>query len=426
MSNPTTPFSWQMPTATDLVTDLPADFEVFGQAVATSMADLLGGTSGQILAKNSNTDMDFTWIANDQGDITGVTAGTGILVTSPTGPVPTVTFDQANYGGGQFSAGKNRIINSDFGIWARGTTFTSPASGAYTADRYATVQNGTGTSTISQQSFALGTAPVTGYEGTYFLRHLVTAVGTSTVNGIEQRIESVRTFANQTVTFSFWAKADTARTISARIDQYFGTGGSPSATVTGTVYTFSATTAWTRFSQTITLASIAGKTIGTSGTDALYFKIYNANTLNSQMDIWGVTVEAGSFATPFQTASGGSQEGELAMCQRYYQRQFPNAVTAGLGAGFADGTTAALIKIPLKVTMRIAPTALEQSGTAADYGARIAGGTTVACNAVPTFFGATADEAYASFPFASGLTAGQGLFGRAAGTAAYLGWSAEL
>lgn len=74
MSNPTTPFGWQMPTNTDLVTDLPADFEVFGQAVATSMADLLGGTSGQILAKNSNTDMDFVWIANDQGDITGITA----------------------------------------------------------------------------------------------------------------------------------------------------------------------------------------------------------------------------------------------------------------------------------------------------------------------------------------------------------------
>lgn len=74
MSNPTTPFGWQMPTNTDLVTDLPADFEVFGQAVATSMSDLLGGTTGQILAKNSNTDMDFVWIANDQGDITGITA----------------------------------------------------------------------------------------------------------------------------------------------------------------------------------------------------------------------------------------------------------------------------------------------------------------------------------------------------------------
>jgi hypothetical protein len=74
MSNPTTPFGWQMPTNTDLVTDLPADFEVFGQAVATSMADLLGGTSGQVLAKNSNTDMDFVWTDANPGDITGITA----------------------------------------------------------------------------------------------------------------------------------------------------------------------------------------------------------------------------------------------------------------------------------------------------------------------------------------------------------------
>jgi hypothetical protein len=74
MTNPTSNFGWQMPTNTDLVTDLPADFAVFGQAVDTSMADLLGGTTGQILSKASNTNMDFTWIANDQGDITSVTA----------------------------------------------------------------------------------------------------------------------------------------------------------------------------------------------------------------------------------------------------------------------------------------------------------------------------------------------------------------
>jgi hypothetical protein len=61
-----------MPTASDLVTDLPADFETFGQAVATSMADLLGGTTGQILSKASNTNMDFTWVTNDVGDITAV------------------------------------------------------------------------------------------------------------------------------------------------------------------------------------------------------------------------------------------------------------------------------------------------------------------------------------------------------------------
>jgi hypothetical protein len=72
MTNPTSNFGWQMPTPTDLVTDLPADFEVFGQAVDTSLADLQGGTTGQILAKATNADMDFAWITNDVGDITAV------------------------------------------------------------------------------------------------------------------------------------------------------------------------------------------------------------------------------------------------------------------------------------------------------------------------------------------------------------------
>lgn len=65
MANPTSNFGWQMPTSTDLVTDLPADFEVFGQAVDTSLMDLKGGTTGQVLSKASNTDMDFTWIEQD-------------------------------------------------------------------------------------------------------------------------------------------------------------------------------------------------------------------------------------------------------------------------------------------------------------------------------------------------------------------------
>lgn len=68
MTNPTTPFNWQMPQSSDLVTDLPADFETFGQAVATSMADLLGGTTGQVLSKASNTDMDFTWVTSDDAN----------------------------------------------------------------------------------------------------------------------------------------------------------------------------------------------------------------------------------------------------------------------------------------------------------------------------------------------------------------------
>jgi hypothetical protein len=76
MANPTSNFGWQMPTAVDLVTDLPADFEVFGQAVDTDFVDLLGGTTGQVLSKTSATDLDFTWINNDTGIITAYEAKT--------------------------------------------------------------------------------------------------------------------------------------------------------------------------------------------------------------------------------------------------------------------------------------------------------------------------------------------------------------
>jgi len=87
MTNPTSNFGWQMPTPTDLVTDLPADFEVFGQAVDTSMADLKGGTTGQILSKATNADMDFTWITNDVGDITAVTVSSPLTGGGTSGSV---------------------------------------------------------------------------------------------------------------------------------------------------------------------------------------------------------------------------------------------------------------------------------------------------------------------------------------------------
>jgi hypothetical protein len=94
MANPTSNFGWQMPTPVDLVTDLPADFEVFGQAVDSSLADLKGGTSGQVLSKNSNTDMDFVWVTSDdanaiqnaivnaKGDIIGASANDTPAITS--------------------------------------------------------------------------------------------------------------------------------------------------------------------------------------------------------------------------------------------------------------------------------------------------------------------------------------------------------
>ena len=71
MANPTTNFGWVMPTSASLVTNLPADFNTFGQAVDTSMSELLGGTTGQVLSKTSGTNMDFTWVTpTDQTPLT--------------------------------------------------------------------------------------------------------------------------------------------------------------------------------------------------------------------------------------------------------------------------------------------------------------------------------------------------------------------
>jgi hypothetical protein len=87
MANPTVPFSWQMPEPTDLVTDLPADFEVFGQAVATDLQYLLGGTTGQVLAKASGTDLDFDWVTDATG-MTNPMTTTADVIYSSSGSTP--------------------------------------------------------------------------------------------------------------------------------------------------------------------------------------------------------------------------------------------------------------------------------------------------------------------------------------------------
>jgi hypothetical protein len=405
-----------MPTSTDLVTDLPADFNVFGQGVDTSMADLLGGTTGQVLSKTSATNMDFTWVTPQVGDITSVVAGTGLTGGGTSGAV-TLTFDEANYGGGQYAAGKNAVINGAMNNWQRGTTFSN--LNGYFADRFLTVPAGAVTTmTTTQQSFTAGTAPVAGYEASFFARNTITTVGTLTNLDIQQRIENVRTFAGDTVTLSFWAKADSARTSLVYLLQNFGSGGS------GDVYSstpaLTLTTSWARYSFTISVASISGKTIGTSS--YLAVGIRQVVSAGSVIDIWGVQLEEGSTATPFQTASGTIQ-GELALCQRYYWRTGGDSAYNYYGSGINGSTTIAACTIPNPVTLRVAATSVDYNLVALQEdttGGIIA--VTSITNGLPS---KTASSINATV--ASGLTKYRPVMVLANNsTSSYLGFSAEL
>jgi hypothetical protein len=386
MATTTPNFGWPVPTSTDLVKNGATAIEALGDAIDASLVDLEGGTTGQVLAKASNTDMDFAWVAQDdsnaiqnsivnaKGDLIGASANDVPAILSVGNNGETLVADSSTSTGlryqGNFAAGKNKVINGDFGIWQRGTSFTATPYGTRYADRYLGGTDGSGvTRTVSQQTFTPGTAPVSGYEGQFFLRVNQSVAGTgSGFNVLDTQIEDVRTFAGQTVTFSVWLKADAARTVTGTITQIFGSGGSGG--VDTSLGSFSVTTSWTRFSATVAIPSITGKTIGSSSNLVVRLGL----PLNTVMtiDTWGWQLEASNTATAFQTATGTLQ-GELSACMRYYEKSYdPTAAPGAVGnnsvvidgqlrcqvpvTGVAGTNRGISISSPFKVVKRTKPT----------------------------------------------------------------------
>jgi len=263
----------------------------------------------------------------------------------------TSTVEQ-NTGGAvsPYVAGKNKIINGDFGIWQRGITFSGIGNYVYTADRWCAESNGT--STVTQQAFTAGTAPVAGYEGQYFLRQQVTSA--STVQGLNHRVEDIRTLAGQTATISFWAKAASTTSLNFIATQFFVAAQQDNMNTT-----FSIGTTWKRYSYTGTIGSVAGFTLPNPNYLSLRFLVLTNTTYT--LDIWGVQLEAGSVATPFTTATG-TLSGELMACQRYYWRSTGvEAYGRFAGMAIAQSTPAVLFAPALPVTMRTYPQSLDYS-----------------------------------------------------------------
>jgi hypothetical protein len=367
-------------------------------------------------------------IVDAKGDIIAATAADTVARLAVGNNGETLVADSTATTGlrwqGNYSAGKNKIINGDFGVWQRGTSFSVAGSSAgYTADRWRNAANGTGgTITVSQQTFTAGTAPVAGYEGTYFCRYATTVVGTgASYNAFFQPIEDVRTFAGQTVTVSFWAKAAATTSVSMTLEQNFGTSGS--GTVVTTIPAFSITTSWTRFSYSVAVPSVSGKTIGTGSNLQYVFQLPYATT--STVDFWGTQIEAGSTATAFQTATGTTQ-GELAACQRYYYRISSDASSTYAlfnTGGYFTSTTIYSGNIQNPITMRTVPSSIDF----ANLSVQDSSGTFYAVSAIAV--DGNTDTTWGNIVTAtvSGATAGR--FGRLitnSSSSAYIGFSAEL
>jgi hypothetical protein len=280
------------------------------------------------------------------------------------GSVPT------SYG---FTAGKNSIMNGDFSINQR--NFTSATTNVFGFDRWGFTTAG-GTGTYSTQAFAVGTA-VGSYSPKNYCRIVTTGQSSSSdLTLIAQRIENVATEAGQTVVVSFYAKAATGTPkIAVELAQGFGTGGSPSAEVDTYLGQATLTTSWARYSLSVTVPSISGKTLGTDNNNWLSLNLwvsagstYNSRTgslglQSATFDIWGVQLEAGSTATEFQTATGIIQ-GELAACQRYYTKTYAQgtapatATSTNIMASIlpTSGTGSFFLSVRFPVTMRGTPT----------------------------------------------------------------------
>jgi len=343
---------------------------------------------------------------------------------------------------------KNRLINGAMVIDQRnaGAEVNPAVNATYYLDRWVVQSTQTSKFKIGQNAGS-ATPPVgfTKYLGcTSLSAYSVTSTDVFTV---QQRIEGLNgadlawgTASAATVTLSFWVYSSLTGTFGGALRNSDNTRTYPFS------YTINSANTWEK--ETITIAGdTSGTWLTTNGIGiVLNFSLGTGSTYSGTAGSWsgtdyrsvtgatsvvgtsgatfyitGVQLEKGTTATSFDYRPYGT---ELSLCQRYYYKH-QGTTSNRFGSSFNSVTTSAVGWVPFMVPMRIAPTALEQSGTAADYGvAYLATGAN--CSAVPAFNAATNFGSIVSFTTAAVLTAGQGSQIYSVGNNGYLAWSAEL
>lgn len=200
----------------------------------------------------------------------------------------------------------NICRNEQFAFWYYGTSF-SPVKGNgsqsntdfFADDWLYRREDITYTVNISQQTFAIDQTVVPNNPKYYFRYECSSTPATETNTRLYQRYTGVQTFAGQAVVVSLYAKSPTASVVNVYLDQDFGTGGSPSTLVPTLIGQFTLTTSWERYSGTITIPSLNGKTLGTNGDDALVLRLAFPNDVSATVDCVNMQIQQGSDLTAF-------------------------------------------------------------------------------------------------------------------------------
>jgi hypothetical protein len=314
-----------------------------------------------------------------------------------------------------FVAGKNLLINGGFDFWQRGTTFNNAQTLDYTTDRWFAYNDLVNAMNVTRQDISSAGL------GVRYAMRVERSSGTARWTMINLT-EGALSLIGKTVTFSGYIRKGSAFTSQVNIDcgtravrygpQYDGI-----STVVLSAASLS-TTAWTKFSSTFNI------TTATSTNNADLFEIEitgasQAGAAGAYFEVAALQLEVGNQSTPFSRA-GGTIQGELAACQRYYWRAVAtNSPYNKFGIGMANSTTSVQSVIPLPVTMRTLPTSIDFSGLGAYDGGLYA------ISAVS--FDGTSQNVGAIICTTPALTAGKPFIIIAnANSNAYLGFSAEL
>jgi hypothetical protein len=306
-----------------------------------------------------------------KGDLFTFSTGSAKLAVGSNGD--TLVADSAATTGLRWAStpsASNPVLNSAMEIWQRGTSVSATAANAYTADRWQLAANTGQTCTVSRQATGDTTnLPFIQYCARVQRNSGQTATGAFAYAQSFENVNSIP-FAGKTVTLSFYARAGSnfSPTSSNMLAQlYSGTGtdqniliGFTGSAVVAQNTAVTLTTTWQRF-------SISGSIASTATQLGIYFNATPTGTAgaNDYFEITGVQLDIGSVALPFRR-SGGTLQGELAACQRYfYSVNYLVGTKAAynvIANGRAVGTTSALVTVTLPVSMRVNPTSLSYGG----------------------------------------------------------------